>query len=398
MARGNKIGKSRTEYEKFKKNEPGYIESLLHKDTKKRKKDWIWWLVALAVVSTSTYFLVDRMVESREELTQVSKIDKLSAEEAVHQLYDEEGKWIRKDLRQAEYDLVKQKVEDLNDSAEKAKIRSLLATAGEQLESQLKGLALVNGLKTKSGDINVDLKEKDLVTDLKDFPKNYNPEYVEELKSEYQKIAKVIEKAIDLQTRVRELTVGMDKGLDKTELDSLNKQVEGLPYSDRKMQLTNDMKALYQEYNKQQEELKKQLAEEKRQREIEEERRRQEEEIRKVEQERQAEIERQEQERLEWKREQERIEAEEQKRIEESYNNTHNNTTTYPDSTTGESTPTDSSSDSATSESTPDTSVDSTEQPEETKPEDTTVNDQADDSQSGQSADSSQSAQSVEGE
>lgn len=344
MAKGNTTKKQQTEYERFKDNEPEYIESMTRQGNKnqngngKKRKDWVYWLVAVIVVTFSIIGVTNHMVNSREELTQEEQIAKLSAVEAVEQLFDENQEWIRQDVTQEEFDQVNQKVDDLTESSEKVKISSLLGKAEEQLTSQLEGQALVKGLTIDGGEANVDLEKADLLESLDDFPSNYNPEYVEELKEDYSGLAKKIAQALELQERIRELGVEMDTYLNKSELDKLNKRVEDLPFSDRKSQLTYDMKALYSEYDKQQKELEEQRAREQRQREAEEAKRKEEEAIRKAEQERLEEIERQAREQLEWEREQQRLQEEERQRIEDlnEYNNSYNNngnTNTGEDST-----------------------------------------------------------------
>src|SRR5699024_2810896 len=81
----------------------------------------------------------------------------------------------------------------------------------------------------------------------------FNPDYAKELKDKYEEASKVIKNAIKLEESIRALGTEMDTSLDKAELDLLNKEVDGLPMSERKSRLTLDMKALYQEYDRQQE-------------------------------------------------------------------------------------------------------------------------------------------------
>lgn len=307
----------RTDYQQFKEiEEPNYLKTQrnnVQSGTKKRK-DWLWWLIALVVLSTSIYFVVDHMFESRDEVYNSAQIARLSAREAVEQMFDGELEYIRRDLTEEEYNQIHEMVDNVPESSEKVQISSLLRKAGEQLESQLEAQHLVDSLKTSSGEPNVDLKRNDLIKDKSAFPRGYDPEYAQELETEYQKLVTVIVLAIDLQDEIRKLARS-DERLDKAELDQINIEVEKLPFSDRKTQLTYDMKALYQTYDKQQEELKKQLEEER----IEEERLEQE----RLEQEK-LEQERLEQERLEQERiaqeqaEQERVAQEQQQQSAQS--------------------------------------------------------------------------------
>lgn len=315
---------TREEYRKFKKEEPEYIKKKVDEmspKNRKSKKDWMIWSGVIVVVSVLVFGTVNHMMESREEVSQEQVVNRLSAGEAVEQMFDSSGEWIRTDLTQKEFDVVSQKVDELDDSSRKVKISSQLNTAREQLESQLEAISLVNGLKTSGGVANVDLKTEDLLNDMEDFPSNYNPEYVEELKKEYQTLFEEIKKAESLQKRVRELAVDMDGYLDKTVLDSLDEQVKGLPDSDKRDQLVYDMKSLYQEYDKQQEELERIREEEERQRRKEEARRKEEEAVRRAEQERLEEARRREQEQIEREQEKERLRQEELERIEEFNNN-----------------------------------------------------------------------------
>ena len=302
----------RTDYQQFKEiEEPNYLKTQrnnVQSGTKKRK-DWLWWLIALVVLSTSIYFVVDHMFESRDEVYNSAQIARLSAREAVEQMFDGELEYIRRDLTEEEYNQIHEMVDNVPESSEKVQINSLLRKAGEQLESQLEAQHLVDSLKTSSGEPNVDLKRNDLIKDKSAFPRGYDPEYAQELETEYQELVTVIVLAIDLQDAIRKLARS-DEKLDKSELDQLNIEVEKLPFSDRKTQLTYDMKALYQTYDKQQE------AEEAYRRE-QEEIRRKEEEIRLEEQRKEQErIEQQQREEQRLREEQERREQEERDRLE----------------------------------------------------------------------------------
>lgn len=323
---GKKRQKGLTEYETFKKFEPEYIESKMSTNKKKRK-DWIGWLVAIIVLSTSIYFVIGHMMATRDAVYDSAQVARLSASEAVEQMFDrdDEGNltYIRRDLTQNEYNQIEEMVEGVPESSEKVQITILLRTAGEQLESQLYALELIEGLQTPNGEPNVDLAGIDILMDMDNFPRNYNPEYAQELEDEYVRLAGVIRGAIDLEARIRDLAVNNDDNLILEEIDSLNDQVEALPFSDRKSKLTNDIKALYQAYEEQLERLEEQRVEEER-RKAEQERYRQEQEaIRKREAERLAEQERREQERIaeeqaEQRRrqeEQDRLQREEQERI-----------------------------------------------------------------------------------
>lgn len=331
MSRGSNKGTKTTEYERFKGNEQEYINTRVYEyePKPKKRKDWIWWLVAVIVLSTSIYFVVDYMVESRDAVYDSAQIARLSAREAVEQMFDEdengELSYIRRDLTMEEYNQIKEIVDEVLDSSEKVQINSLMRLAGEQLESQVEALELVNSIKTASGEPNVDLSKKDLLEDIMEFPRKYNPEYARELEQDYVESASIIERANDLQIRIKELWANDEEYLDKSELVSLDTQVENLPFSDRKSQLTYDMKALYQRYDLQQEELEelRKIEEERR---VELERYRQEqEEIRRQEAEERAEQEAREQaiidQQLEKERqeqaERDRIEREERERIEQ---------------------------------------------------------------------------------
>lgn len=313
----------RTDYQQFKEiEEPNYLKiqrNNVQSGTKKRK-DWLWWLIALVVLSTSIYFVVDHMFESRDEVYNSAQIARLSAREAVEQMFDGELEYIRRDLTEEEYNQIHEMVDNVPESSEKVQISSLLRKAGEQLESQLEAQHLVDSLKTSSGEPNVDLKRNDLIKDKSAFPRGYDPEYAQELETEYQKLVTVIVLAIDLQDEIRKLARS-DERLDKAELDQLNIEVEKLPFSDRKTQLTYDMKALYQTYDKQQEELKKQLEEERKRQEAEEAEeayRREQEEIRRKEEEIRLEEQRKEQERIEQQqREEQRLREEQERREQE---------------------------------------------------------------------------------
>lgn len=329
MTRGSNKGTKTTEYERFKGNEQKYINTRVYEGEPKRRKDWVWWLVAVFVLSTSIYFVVDHMVESRDAVYDSAQIARLSAREAVEQMFDEdengELSYIRRDLTMEEYNQIKEMVDEVPDSSEKVQINSLMRLAGEQIESQVEALELVNSIKTASGEPNVDLSKRDLLEDMKEFPRKYNPEYAEELEKEYVKIASIIEGANDLQLRIKELWANEEEYLDKAELDSLDTQVENLPFSDRKSQLTYDMKALYQRYDRQQEELEKQRKIEEERRAEQERYRQEQEEIRRKEAEKRAEEEARKQaiidQQLEKERqeqtERDRIEREERERIEQ---------------------------------------------------------------------------------
>ena len=314
MTRGSNKGTKTTEYERFKGNEQEYINTRVYEYEPKPKmrKDWIWWLVAVIVLSTSIYFVVDHMVESRDAVYDSEQIARLSAREAVEQMFDEdengELSYIRRDLTLDEYNQIKEMVDEVPESSEKVQINSLMRLTGEQVESKERAIELIEGLKTPSGEPNVDLSKKDLLEDMSEFPSNFNPEYARELEQEYVQLASVIERANDLQARIRDLAVNEDEYLDKAELNSLDTQVENLPFSDRKSQLTLDMKAMYQTYERQQEELEKQ-------RRIEEERRAEQERYRQEKEEiKRKEAERREEEEAREQAERDRIEREERQR------------------------------------------------------------------------------------
>ena len=322
MTRGSNKGTKPTEYQRFKNNEQKYIKTRVHgyEPKPKKRKDWIWWLVAVVVLSTSIYFVVDHMVDSRDAVYDSAQIARLSAREAVEQMFDEdengELSYIRRDLTLDEYNQIKEMVDEVPESSEKVQINSLMREAGEQTESQGEAIGLIEGLKTPSGEPNVDLTKKDLLEDMSEFPSNFNPEYVNELEQEYVELANVITDANDLQERIRELAVNEDGYLDKDELDSLDTQVEDLPFSDRKSQLTYDMKALYQTYERQQVELEKKREEEEARRAEQERYRQEQEEIRRKEAEKRAEEEAREQAIIEQQLEKERQEQAERDRIE----------------------------------------------------------------------------------
>ena len=331
MSRGINRGTKTTEYERFKGNEQEYINTRVYEyePKPKKRKDWIWWLVAVIMLTTSIYFIVDHMVESRDAVYDSEQIARLSAREAVEQMFDEdengELSYIRRDLTLDEYNQIKEMVDEVPESSEKVQINSLMRLTMEQLESQEEALELVKSIKTASGEPNVDLSKRDLLEDMGDFPRNYNPEYARELEQEYVQLASIIERANDLQARIRDLAVNEDEYLDKAELDSLDTQVENLPFSDRKSQLTYDMKALYQTYERQQEELEEQLrieeirrAEQERYRQEQEEIKRKEAERREEEEARkQAIIEQELEEERQRQAERDRIEREERERIEQ---------------------------------------------------------------------------------
>ena len=317
MSRGSNKGTKTTEYGRFKGNEQEYINTRVYEYEPKPKmrKDWIWWLLAVIVLSTSIYYVVDHMVESRDAVYDSEQIARLSAREAVEQMFDEdengELSYIRRDLTVEEYNQIKEKVDGVPDSSEKVQINSLMRLAGEQLESQEEAIELVNSIKTASGEPNVDLRRADVLSDADRFPDGFNPEYVEELKTEYQRLARIVNDAHVLKETIQGLAVQLDEYLVKQQLDSLQQQVDALPFSDLKHQLTIDMKALYQEYDRQQEELENQ-------RKIEEEIRRQEAEKRAEEEARkQAIIEQQLEEERQIQAERDRIEREERELIEQ---------------------------------------------------------------------------------
>lgn len=312
MGNGNNSNKQQSEYNKFKQQEDSYLDSVQVEQEKKpnRWKELGIWVVAIMVLSTSIYFAVDYMLTSRDEVYSSAQVARLSAREAVDQMFaeDENGElaYIRRDLTQEEYDQIEEMVEIIPESSEKVQINIKLRDAGEQLQSQLRAIELVEGLKTQEGDPNVDLKRSEVITEIDRFPDNFNPTYALELQEEYQAMAKVITDAHDLKDEIQELAVQLDDYLDKQQLDSLQTRVDGLPFSDLKSQLTFDMKALFQEYDRQQEELEEQRLEEERRRKEEEKYRLEQEEIQRKAEEERLERQRREEAILEQQREEER--------------------------------------------------------------------------------------------
>lgn len=255
--KGNRDELGLTEYEKFRLGEPSYIQSKVSEEDKKKvkkkgHKEVIGWLVALTLIGGGIYGVTNHMFESREDVYQAENVARMTAEEAVENLYDSDGKYVRRDLTQEEYDQVVAMVAEVPESSNKVKINSRLEQAGEQIKEQLEAVELVSTLRLPNGEVNVDLDGDVIKENLASFPSNFNPDYAKELKDKYEEASKVIKNAIKLEESIRELGTETGTRLDKAELDLLNKEVDGLPMSERKSRLTLDMKALYQEYNRQQ--------------------------------------------------------------------------------------------------------------------------------------------------
>lgn len=255
--KGNRDELRLTEYEKFRLGEPSYIQSKVSEEDKKKvkkkgHKEVIGWLVALTLIGGGIYGVTNHMFESREDVYQAENVARMTAEEAVENLYDSDGKYVRRDLTQEEYDQVVAMVAEVPESSNKVKINSRLEQAGEQIKEQLEAVELVSTLRLPNGEVNVDLDADVIKENLASFPSNFNPDYAKELKDKYEEASKVIKNAIKLEESIRALGTETDTSLDKAELDLLNKEVDGLPMSERKSRLTLDMKALYQEYNRQQ--------------------------------------------------------------------------------------------------------------------------------------------------
>lgn len=255
--KGNRDELGLTEYEKFRLGEPSYIQSKVSEEDKKKvkkkgHKEVIGWLVALTLIGGGIYGVTNHMFESREDVYQAENVARMTAEEAVENLYDSDGKYVRRDLMQEEYDQVVAMVAEVPESSNKVKINSRLEQAGEQLKEQLEAVELVSTLRLPNGEVNVDLDGDVIKENLASFPSKFNPDYAKELKDKYEEASKVIKNAIKLEESIRALGTETDTRLDKAELDLLNKEVDGLPMSERKSRLTLDMKALYQEYNRQQ--------------------------------------------------------------------------------------------------------------------------------------------------
>lgn len=255
--KGNRDELRLTEYEKFRLGEPSYIQSKVSEEDKKKvkkkgHKEVIGWLVALTLIGGGIYGVTNHMFESREDVYQAENVARMTAEEAVENLYDSDGKYVRRDLTQEEYDQVVAMVAEVPESSNKVKINSRLEQAGEQIKEQLEAVELVSTLRLPNGEVNVDLDADVIKENLASFPSNFNPDYAKELKDKYEEASKVIKNAIKLEESIRALGTETDMSLDKAELDLLNKEVDGLPMSERKSRLTLDMKALYQEYDRQQ--------------------------------------------------------------------------------------------------------------------------------------------------
>lgn len=255
--KGNRDELGLTEYEKFRLGEPSYIQSKVSEEDKKKvkkkgHKEVIGWLVALTLIGGGIYGVTNHMFESREDVYQAENVARMTAEEAVENLYDSDGKYVRRDLTQEEYDQVVAMVAEVPESSNKVKINSRLEQAGEQIKEQLEAVELVSTLRLPNGEVNVDLDGDVIKENLASFPSKFNPDYAKELKDKYEEASKVIKNAIKLEESIRALGTETGTSLDKAELDLLNKEVDGLPMSERKSRLTLDMKALYQEYNRQQ--------------------------------------------------------------------------------------------------------------------------------------------------
>lgn len=255
--KGNRDELGLTEYEKFRLGEPSYIQSKVSEEDKKKvkkkgHKEVIGWLVALTLIGGGIYGVTNHMFESREDVYQAENVARMTAEEAVENLYDSDGKYVRRDLTQEEYDQVVAMVAEVPESSNKVKINSRLEQAGEQIKEQLEAVELVSTLRLPNGEVNVDLDADVIKENLASFPSKFNPDYAKELKDKYEEASKVIKNAIKLEESIRALGTETGTSLDKAELDLLNKEVDGLPMSERKSRLTLDMKALYQEYNRQQ--------------------------------------------------------------------------------------------------------------------------------------------------
>ena len=256
--KGNRDELGLTEYEKFRLGEPSYIQSKVSEEDKKKvkkkgHKEVIGWLVALTLIGGGIYGVTNHMFESREDVYQAENVARMTAEEAVENLYDSDGKYVRRDLTQEEYDQVVAMVAEVPESSNKVKINSRLEQAGEQIKEQLEAVELVSTLRLPNGEVNVDLDGDVIKENLASFPSKFNPDYAKELKDKYEEASKVIKNAIKLEESIRALGTETGMSLDKAELDLLNKEVDGLPMSERKSRLTLDMKALYQEYDRQQE-------------------------------------------------------------------------------------------------------------------------------------------------
>lgn len=255
--KGNRDELGLTEYEKFRLGEPSYIQSKVSEEDKKKvkkkgHKEVIGWLVALTLIGGGIYGVTNHMFESREDVYQAENVARMTAEEAVENLYDSDGKYVRRDLTQEEYDQVVAMVAEVPESSNKVKINSRLEQAGEQIKEQLEAVELVSTLRLPNGEVNVDLDADVIKENLASFPSKFNPDYAKELKDKYEEASKVIKNAIKLEESIRALGTETGMSLDKAELDLLNKEVDGLPMSERKSRLTLDMKALYQEYTRQQ--------------------------------------------------------------------------------------------------------------------------------------------------
>lgn len=328
-----------SEYSWFKTHEEDYLneQELGYQLKDKKNRDWLYWLIAFIVTLSFVGFTVNRMSNSAGEVKVSQEISRMTAQEAVDHLFDEDGQWIRRNLTEDEFNQVSDKVDELEESSEKVHIKVRLDSAEEQLVSQLEALKLVNGLKTASGSVNIDLDREVTEKEASKFPDKYNPEYVEELRLEYEELLVLIRESYEIQDKIVGIGKKTDQYIDGNELSVLEEKVEGLPTSGRKERLQRDIKVLQELYEGQQKEIKERQAieaerrkeeearqqrieaekEAQRQKELEEERKRQE--IIEEQKREQEERDRIEQERREEViREQERLEEEQRIREEEA--------------------------------------------------------------------------------
>lgn len=237
-----------------------YDEDVVYDAPKKRKGKGKGKWTAIIVLLLSL-FLVGGVYLFRSAATNFGKVEQKSINDTiseVNDLFGDDGKIIAK-LDKGVWDIARQRVELLEDSPQKVKLRTQIGEAENQLKSQTDAESLVNALLL-NGQPFVDIHLNSFPERVEKFPTNFNTEYARELQDLYNttydaiKSVKDAERAFYLAVDSPDLTLAV--------LETYRSSIEGLVDSKTKTTMATTFNKLAKELEVKEAELAKKQAEE----------------------------------------------------------------------------------------------------------------------------------------
>lgn len=211
--------------------EPDQVVAAEPEDTFQRKRmGWKGYLLMALLVFGIVFGGVTlfRNAASNFGVTEQTSINQTQQE--VDELFGTDGR-IRAKLAREEWEAVRQKVEMLEDSPQKVKLRTQIESAKEQIDSQTDAEALVNGLYLND-EPYIDMHLNSMPARVTEFPINYNTEYARELQDKYNIAYDAIER---VKTIEQDFYVAIEQpDFNLTVLESFRSSIEGLPTSNTK--------------------------------------------------------------------------------------------------------------------------------------------------------------------